>query len=1496
MKHFARISILAIVVLAVMILAALAVVPASAASSVPTVYIAETAQGKGDGSSAANAMGSVEEILPSVPSATANYEKYTGEDYYKNSALYRAADKIKTTGGKIVLVGDVAIDFTKTAAGEVKDDGTHTSRQTYRDFFMPSHGNRKIIITNGEYSGRLVLTEGAKMNLGGHTVFEDLDIVTHDGTATEANAQKNFAICCCNNTAEFGDGLTVTSYSGNINGTGATKRTANTTNAAYFVNIYGGKRYGIGEGEVDITINSGTWNIVNGGNEGNGGNEQYSDISIRINGGTILGPIAGGGSYNSSIPTFGDVNIHLAGGNYYGNIYAVSRVPLGYGGNTASIKVSGGYFANRNTLNKFYSNTTANVPLTVDLSACTAANSQINNLISGLASDVNIIYPSKWVSSATVKSASDIAFLNEDYGEGFSLNVTYTNGKTGVVNYDPENTKFVVDLDTSTPGQKTMSWACGSASGTKEVNVLNVPQPKFLGSQVGVQTNNLGKMRIVASMSLELGDGVTVNENGTEKPYGFILFVNTPVTDNMDIDMLKIKGATVLEAEVFRSDCDEYGIYNNSKTRTFSAELNNISVKDYASNISIVSYVKFNYNGKQYVRYSDVTDKTVLGVAEAALASGQESATDKAFIQTNIVDKYNAYIADKNAMYDQTSSDAMRTQVVNAFKAMANYQWTPGGTFTLTTGSKTNTYTEGTIYKGIPYVNSSHATLSEFTSYMKTVSGTGGSKNVYIGPIRGVYEIFGTPQYVENGTGSPVYDANGNKTTTTVTVSGGYLTSTSYLSNLTGSATKAPRVITDYISEDYLTISKFFPACDYTAIFNAWNVVGTNEVWPHSIGTALPSANYGVVGVGNYNTAGTNTKTICTTNGTDVMYAAYAACKPGDVLVNMSDSGRSLHMVTGASNGTASASTTLLVSYTTDTMSNNSHFVLDRSVTFQSLYNSGFIPVTIPELKNGLKTPTTVILTDFDVDESFRIGTVQGVIDSNRSIVSVNVKVGIGDKYIYDQTKYYTKQDLDMNKVVLNEFSLVNVHKYMAAGKTYELTVTAEIAGESAPKVLAKESYTKKANDIDRFEVLYTASNLPALALTDDLAQGAIDGMWDQYNSNIWTPSHSFIYTDVDPADTSFCPSSIYLKGTKYKGVLYADMRATTAEFDKTLTADNVFNVPTSLGTNANGYYKVDWSTVMGNHCSASMFHAYQNTSRVSAAYGSRNQPAFKDSGAEDVLRGFAKFIGHTGSATRAYSVYGMYEAVAQWQKGDYMYNTGDGGGHTRMVSEVYVYRNATTGMIDPDKSYVLLCEQTDTLISDRIDTNKYYLYVGTAESGTTYMQFIRSTDTTTPKPTSNYTRYTKFSDFYAKYGFDTTFWLNNKYTFRNLVGESYNAFAYSPLEYITNVGEEKYVGVNRNATLTEFCSPTSSKVPFVVESNYPIVTVLARITNTSTNAVEEIVATRAQTNLHRYDFSTLGTNLNTKLGTLATGSYKIEIIAELASCEVPVLTYTYSK
>ena len=146
MKQSLRYLLTAIVLLAVVITVC-ALAPTAAAET-NVIYIADDASsGNGSGSSPENPLRAEERVTRSAPANSDAYKYYyaTGADgtttdstkkFHFNSALYQAAEKLASTGGKIVLVGDIVIDYSKTYSSSSKTD---------RDFFMYTHGDKEIL-------------------------------------------------------------------------------------------------------------------------------------------------------------------------------------------------------------------------------------------------------------------------------------------------------------------------------------------------------------------------------------------------------------------------------------------------------------------------------------------------------------------------------------------------------------------------------------------------------------------------------------------------------------------------------------------------------------------------------------------------------------------------------------------------------------------------------------------------------------------------------------------------------------------------------------------------------------------------------------------------------------------------------------------------------------------------------------------------------------------------------------------------------------------------------------------------------------------------------------------------------------------------------------------------------------------------------------------------------------------------------------------------------
>ncbi len=1358
-----------------------------------TIYISNT--GTGTGSSAASPLGPTVVITRDAPVGTDAYNYYYAVDangasdstkkFHFNSVLYQAAEKLAETGGQIVLVGDVTLDYSTSYSGSSIVD---------RDFFMPDHGDNLIYIT-AQNGAKLNITEGVHFTFGGNTYIDNVEIVT---------SMTNRLMCCNGNKVVLGENIVCSN-------------TANSTSRTYFITVAGGHRYGNATYDTDLTIKGGTWNDIYGSNRGNAGSVHKGDVNLSILGGTFKGVINAGANTGKAVHS-GNVNLFIGGGTFAGDIYVCSSMGNGYKNSVANVKINGGTFASGSQVLNHYqwvAATTGYAPyLTLDLSECKSSNAQIEYLLTECPAD-KIIYPAKWCTKATIKTEpkNSVCFLNEPFdASGLVLDVTYRNGKTATVAYSDNSGGFKFSIDSTSLGTKTMSWRYGNvAYKTTQTEVINVPTPELLGAQIGVNSQNIGGLRFVAEVKKPYGSGVNVTD------YGFIALDDTYLTKDELIKSGTLYGINIknisANGTVFRPE--NQTVYNNNMKMTFSGVYPNLVLSDYNKQVAAIAYVKFTYNGKTYVRYSDVVKRSILGVADEALNSSLESESNKDWIRANVVVAYENYNAGRNDLVDSAKATELRNKVMQVYNEAITYKWTPSSDIDL----DGTVFKAGTTYYGMPYVNNRKATLSEFKSHITTIGGN----NVYVGPILGYQELY--EGLAANATNEKTFYEGSVQP---------------YL---------------EHVDNGYTHIEKFFPGCDYSLIVNAWNSVGTNATWPVSLSSFIPSSGKGTVPVGNYDSSAskTDTKTIVDANGQTVMYAAYAACKPGDVLLNISSKGRSLWVVSAASSGenvTVSHGGVTLVTKN----DGYSNYTQNKTYTFANLYDSGFIPVTIPELATGLQTQTSAVLTGFDGDLAMKTGVMNGVIESNRQIISVNVSIKRGSNAIYDKTIYYNSaSDMNTNRVYLTDFDIANTVKYLVEKKSYVLSVKVEI-GKEGVITLVQHTYTAPAIDYSKYSYYKT------FALPTNLEQAAIDHMWDQFNIE-WTPQHNIFLTGA----SSFNLDTMFLAGKTYKGVMYSNTRATLDEFNSVLTTSGGKKVMpvdiTGKETKVVGgktYYVINWDDIVGNHCSAAMYHAYQQSSRMYDL--SRRNPNMRILGLSggDYFYEMGAWVGDTRSVTKVYGEQAMYEVYAQIEKGDFIYKNARGGGHTRLIDmNAYVVRDAN-GKIDPDKSYITCVEQTDTLEST---------YSGS--DGTT--------------------------DWTSSLGYDTTWFMDHKYTFRKLFNG--NCVIYRPTEFITNETEQAYVGLTSTITpamLTSDNGTSGTGIQGIVESNYPLRRVTVKLYNTSTGALVTTAEKKGLQTNYSYNLANFKNTLN--VYGLPAGNYKIVVTAEIAKGVVDLATVSFTK
>lgn len=105
-------------------------------------------------------------------------------------------------------------------------------------------------------------------------------------------------------------------------------------------------------------------------------------------------------------------------------------------------------------------------------------------------------------------------------------------------------------------------------------------------------------------------------------------------------------------------------------------------------------------------------------------------------------------------------------------------------------------------------------------------------------------------------------------------------------------------------------------------------------------GTLTPG-NSGISKVGNYVTNKSNTKKSCSSSGRNTMYAAYKKLQPGDAVVTHGSGYHVRLVVSVSSNGITCIEQGGLVP------SNRSSWKVNQYYSFASLYNSGYVPVTM---------------------------------------------------------------------------------------------------------------------------------------------------------------------------------------------------------------------------------------------------------------------------------------------------------------------------------------------------------------------------------------------------------------------------------------------------------------------------------------------------------------------------------------------------------------------
>ena len=338
MKKFTRLMVVALVV-AVMAAVFVLVTPVAAITD-PTeltpgsdrvIFISDNWHGgDGTGSDANNPLSVMdhESFDPSVP-----YPKY-----HLQTPFYQATEMLKDYGGTIVVCGPTYLGI----------EQSYGSGANTRDTFTARFGNNTIKFTsvyNGvdyrETAGaKITIAEPAEIGVYGQSIWENIDIETEG---------KDRVISFSGYSTLVGEGVRCYPSDSIYEGVDT-----------YYVSLTGGHRYqGAVDSPLNLTVQSGTYNIIAGGMWGVNTTRNYNpDGSIKstnnLDGNkvtnlviegttTVYGYVTGTNKQNAEFS--GKTNITINGGTFVCNINAIGSTGLINADGEVNVKINGGDFS-----------------------------------------------------------------------------------------------------------------------------------------------------------------------------------------------------------------------------------------------------------------------------------------------------------------------------------------------------------------------------------------------------------------------------------------------------------------------------------------------------------------------------------------------------------------------------------------------------------------------------------------------------------------------------------------------------------------------------------------------------------------------------------------------------------------------------------------------------------------------------------------------------------------------------------------------------------------------------------------------------------------------------------------------------------------------------------------------------------------------------------------------------------------------------------------------
>lgn len=274
--------------------------------------------------------------------------------------------------------------------------------------------------------------------------------------------------------------------------------------------------------------------------------------------------------------------------------------------------------------------------------------------------------------------------------------------------------------------------------------------------------------------------------------------------------------------------------------------------------------------------------------------------------------------------------------------------------------------------------------------------------------------------------------------------------------------------------------AKFLSNDCWDSIAWSWAKISNSVTATH---TQLMTPKYGVIHVGEYEAPEdkyTATKKDCTENGAQVMYKAYAQLQPADAVVHYNDGAGHAMMAVAVhvvydityyenpkdrtdryeTSRTINGSKSYVYVHeqkstgNTQTTENGENCIQtcanDRKVTFSTLYNAGYLPVTCAELRDSTN-PGKATFSD-SVANPAKNTVTEGVISTNYRVSSVNMVITDADGKAVQSVVRFSNQARDYYSFDLSAFASETVYdtaridvSSLSAGN-YHCTVSLQIA------------------------------------------------------------------------------------------------------------------------------------------------------------------------------------------------------------------------------------------------------------------------------------------------------------------------------------------------------------------------------------------------------------------------------------------------------------------